>query len=83
MHSLYTWPGLFTPSSLRAFAPYLPALLAWEIFWKGLALWHSGRRGQATWFIVLIIVNTVGILPIIYLFAVAKLKFSELFTRKT
>jgi hypothetical protein len=83
MHGFNMWPGLFTPPGLRVFAPYVPGLLLWEIFWKGLALWHSGRRGQAVWFIVLIVVNTVGILPIIYLFAVAKLKLSELFTRKT
>ena len=68
--------------SVRALAPYLPFLLLWSIFWKGLALWHSGRRGQAWWFVILIVVNTVGILEMIYLFAVAKLKPSELFSKK-
>lgn len=68
--------------ALHALRPYLPFLLLWSIFWKGLALWHSGRRGQAWWFVILIVVNTVGILEIIYLFAVAKLKPSELFSKK-
>jgi Family of unknown function (DUF5652) len=67
---------------IHAFAPILPVLLLWEGFWKGLALWHSGRRGQAWWFVMILVVNTVGILPIIYLFAVAKLKLSELFSKK-
>ncbi|HUD03098.1 MAG TPA: DUF5652 family protein [Candidatus Paceibacterota bacterium] len=53
----------------------------WSIFWKGLALWHSGRRGDAWWFVILLFVNTLGILEIIYLFAVAKLAFHELFTK--
>ncbi len=56
-------------------------VVLWSIFWKGLALWHSGRRGQAWWFVILLIVNTAGILEIVYLFAVLKLKFSRLFSK--
>ena len=56
-------------------------LVVWSLFWKGLALWHSGRRGQPWWFVVMLIVNTVGILEIIYLFVILKLKFSELFKK--
>ncbi len=67
---------------LDALKPYLPILLIWSIFWKGLALWHSGRRGQPWWFVILLVVNTVGIVEIIYLFAIAKLKWSELFSKK-
>lgn len=63
-------------------SPFLPLLILWSIVWKGLALWHSGRRGQSWWFIILIVINTAGILEIIYLFAVAKLKLSELFSKK-
>lgn len=53
----------------------------WSVVWKGLALWHAGRRGHPKWFIVLLVVNTVGILEIIYLFAILKLKFSNLFSK--
>ena len=56
-------------------------LVVWSLFWKGLALWHAGRRGQPWWFVILLVVNTTGILEIIYLFAVCKLKFSLLFTK--
>ncbi len=63
------------------FGPWLIILVLWSLFWKGLALWHSGRRGQPWWFVVMLIVNTIGILEIIYLFAVCKLKFSELFKK--
>lgn len=64
-----------------AYAPLLPLMMLWSLFWKGLALWHSGRRGQAWWFVILLLLNTVGILEIIYLFAVLKLKFSQLFNK--
>jgi hypothetical protein len=42
-------------------------LVLWEIFWKGLALWHAAREGQWVWFVVFLVVHTAGILEIIYL----------------
>ncbi len=45
--------------------------------WKIYALWTAAKRGDKIWFVVLAIVNTVGILEIIYVFAVAKKKWSE------
>lgn len=47
--------------------PLLYILIAWSVVWKGLALWRSARNKQSVWFIVLLVVNTVGILEIIYL----------------
>ena len=43
------------------------ALIIWSLIWKALALWHSARNNQLSWYIVLIIINTAGILEIIYL----------------
>lgn len=66
--------------------PGLAAILVivalWSVFWKGLALWHAARNKAPVWFVIMLIVNTAGILEIIYLFAVAKLKFGELFKNK-
>ena len=45
----------------------LSLLIFWSIIWKGIALWHSARNKQLIWYIVLLIVNTLGILEIIYL----------------
>jgi len=64
---------------LPMLAGLLVSVVLWSLFWKGVALWHSARRGQPWWFVIVLIVNTVGILEIIYLFAVAKLRFRELF----
>ena len=47
--------------------PMLYVLIAWSIIWKGVALWHSARSKQLAWYIALLIVNTVGILEIVYL----------------
>lgn len=55
-------------------------LYIWSIAWKGLALWKAANYKQRNWFIVLLVLNTVGILDIIYLFFFAKqkLKLEEL-----
>ena len=42
--------------------------LAWSLTWKFLALWKAARKGSVPWFILLAIFNTVGILPILYIF---------------
>jgi len=34
---------------------------------KGMALWQAGVRKQKHWFIALFLLNTAGVLPIIYL----------------
>ncbi|MEX1064228.1 MAG: DUF5652 family protein [Candidatus Paceibacterota bacterium] len=49
-------------------------LLIWGTIWKGIALWKSARLSQKKWFIILLIVNTAGILEIIYIFLVNKKK---------
>jgi len=41
---------------------------------EGVALWKAGRNAHMVWFICLFIFNTVGILPIIYIFAFSKKK---------
>lgn len=46
----------------------LIALILWSLLWKGFALWKSARRGESVWFIILLLVNTAGILDIMYLF---------------
>jgi len=45
---------------------------AWTIPWKGVALWRAARNQSIAWFVILLIVNTFGILEIIYIFAFSK-----------
>jgi methionyl-tRNA synthetase len=46
--------------------------MVWTLLWKGWALYLAARRGEMVWFIVLLVVNTFGLLEIVYIFAVAK-----------
>ena len=52
---------------ILALPSVLIPIIIWSMAWKGLALWTAGTRKEKVWFIVLFLVNTVGILEIIYL----------------
>jgi len=42
-------------------------VLVWTLFWKGIAMWKSARNNQGIWFVASLVINTFGILPIVYL----------------
>ena len=52
----------------------LPLVLAviWTIPWKGVALWKAAKRGQKIWFMLLLVLNTMAILEILYIFIFSK-----------
>ncbi len=50
----------------------IPLVLVWDAVWRGIALWRAGRNARLAWFIALLVVNSVGILPIIYIFGFRK-----------
>ncbi len=52
--------------------PVLLAVMVWVAFWKGWALWLAARRGERWWFVALLVINTLAVLEIIYVFLVAK-----------
>jgi len=48
--------------------PYvMTVIVLWELVWKGLSLWKAAKNSHRISFVLLLIVNSVGILPIIYL----------------
>ena len=69
MYSYKGYPliALYSPG-----AKVLIALaIVWTLIWKGIALWKAGQNGHKAWFVVLFLVNTIGILEIIYIFGFA------------
>ena len=52
---------------LQPNSPLFYLLIAWSVIWKGTALWHAARNRHLVWYLALLIVNTVGILEIVYL----------------
>lgn len=46
-------------------------LLVWTMIWKGFALWRAAKDDNKLWFVLLLILNTVGVLEIVYIFAIS------------
>ena len=55
------------PHFFAALLPFIIAAALWTVVLKGFALWYSARAGQKWWFVALLVVNTLGILEIVYL----------------
>lgn len=47
-------------------------LFVWSTAWKAWALWIAAKKDQKVWFLIFIIVNTVGVLEIFYIFYFSK-----------
>ncbi|MEA3344237.1 MAG: DUF5652 family protein, partial [Patescibacteria group bacterium] len=47
-------------------------MLLWVLPWKGVALWKAAHNSQKIWFIILLLVNTLAVLEILYIFFFSK-----------
>jgi len=56
---------------LQKFVETYPKIFAialiWIVMWKGWALWQAGGRRDKWWFVAILVINTLGLLEIIYL----------------
>lgn len=64
--------------SILLSTPVLLLILAWTLPWKGVALWKAAKNGDKWWFIALLVVNTLAILEIIYIFIFTKKKTNNI-----
>ena len=69
--------------SVGAVAFILFVIIVWTVVWKLLALWKAARKGSVIWFIVLALFNTVGILPILYIYVFSEMKLDKKPSKKT
>ncbi|MFH1310776.1 MAG: DUF5652 family protein [Nanoarchaeota archaeon] len=58
----------------------LLVIIVWSLVWKAVALFKSARNNHIAWFVIFLLINTIGILEIIYIFVFSKMKFTK--TRK-
>ena len=52
-------------------------VVLWTIPWKGVALWRAARNQDRRWFVLLLLINTLAILEILYIFIFSKKKEQE------
>lgn len=57
LHDALTWvlPVLIIP------------IIIWDTTWKIIGMWKAGRNNHLAWFICIALINTLGILPIVYI----------------
>lgn len=55
----------------------LTIISIWALIWKGIALWKAAGKKSMIWFIVLLVVNTMGILEILYIFVFSKINLKK------
>jgi hypothetical protein len=63
------FPGIVAAGWLGAM---LIPLTLWSLFWMGWALWRAAKNDSKVWFVVFLLVHTLGILDIIYIFFISK-----------
>lgn len=61
----------------ESFGMYVLLMTLWTLPWKGWALWLAARRGEKWWFIAILVLNTIAILEIIYIFGIAQRRDSK------
>lgn len=66
-NTLYSGSWGFSPLGVVGLGILAGIIMIAVIILKGLALWHAARRSEKWWFIILLVVNTIGILELIYL----------------
>lgn len=52
--------------------PFMLLFVVWTLYWKYRALWYAAKHDDKWWFIALLVINTVGILEILYLYVFSK-----------
>jgi len=49
-------------------------IILWTLPWKAVALWKAVKNSHKAWFVALLIVNTLAILEILYIFCFSRQK---------
>ena len=77
------WPDYLNLSNELGISIWLLIIiLIWSLAWKLGAMWKAARKKSLIWFVVLGVVNTIGILEILYIFVFSKLDFTEKKTKR-
>lgn len=60
-------------TSLQTIALLMSLISLWALAWKGVALWKAAKNKSVIWFVVLLIINDLGIIEILYIFWFSKI----------
>jgi len=69
--------GEFIQSNPGIFVFGILIVTIWHVSWDGMALWRSAQNKDKKWFIAILLLNTLGILEILYLYHFSKEKVDD------
>lgn len=52
---------------------WITLALLWSLPWKGVALWKAANKKDKWWFIAFLLINTLAVLEILYIFYFSKM----------
>jgi hypothetical protein len=58
-----------SPGELFQFAGFFPLLITLvlvDVALRGYSLWKAAKNNQSTWFIALFLLNSLGLIPLVY-----------------
>jgi len=69
---------MFNPLYVNSFVNIFIIILAiWTIPWKIYAVWLAAKHDRKKWFVALLLLNTIGILEIFFIFKILGKKWVE------
>ncbi len=66
---ILTNQGVIIPPELKL---VIAIIVLIELVLKGFALWRAAKRGDKAWYIAILVLNTLGLVPLIYLLITRK-----------
>ena len=64
----------FDVASYLGIDPVIIALIfIWSLVWMAIAMWKAAKKNHIAWYVIFLLVHTLGILEILYIFVFSKM----------
>jgi hypothetical protein len=70
-----------TFDSMPWLLPLVIVLAVWDGVWKMIGMWKAAQNKHLAWFIIIALINSIGIIPILYIQVSKKRYESTLFKK--
>lgn len=61
---------------------WIVLIIVWDLVWRVAGVWKSTKLNHPIWSVVFVLFQTVGIVPILYIFLFSKINLDEKTSKK-